>query len=173
MRLFILSFLFLFGCSHHQNMPKESNVEIVKDFKGNRWANIYFSAQPSQAEMEKLKEAGFSAVINLRQKNENNYQESWERKIVRSQGLNYYNIPMSMKTDLNDEFIDSITSKVVKHRKDGKVLIHCSSGNRVAIWLGAHFKKDHGFSNEKSLELAKELGLTKEDAEGKLRSYLK
>jgi len=173
MRILFLSVLFLFSCSHHEKLPKESNVQVVKELKGNRWANLYFSGQPNQAEIKELKAAGFATVINLRQKKEKKYNESWESALVRSEGLNYYNVPVSMKTEINDEFIDSITSKVGKHRKEGKVLIHCSSGNRVALWLGAHFKKDHGFSNELSFELAKELGLTKEDVQDKLRAYLR
>ena len=49
---------------------------------------------------------------------------------------------------ITNEYVEMITSKVMKHRKDRKILIHCSLGNRVAIWLGA-YKKNHKFSNKK------------------------
>ena len=97
MRFLLLCSIFLMGCSHHNhdNSPKESNVEIVEELKGNRWDNIYFSKQPSQTEMKKLKKAGFATVVNLRQKVEKDYKESWESEIVKTEGLNYYNIPTS------------------------------------------------------------------------------
>ncbi len=173
--MLLLSALFLFGCSHHDHdsLPKESNVEIVENLQGNRWDNIYFSGQPAHEDLKKLKAAGFSAVINLRSENEKGHDEVLESKTVESLGLKYYNIPMSMKTELSDKFLDSITSKVVENRKEGKVLIHCSSGNRVGLWLGAHLKKDHQFSDEKSLTLAKELGINRDHVEERLKSYLK
>ena len=66
-----------------------------------------------------------------------------------------------------------MTTAVKKHRKKGKVLIHCASGNRVGVWLGGHFHKDHGFSKEESLALAKKLGLTQEQAIANVKKYLK
>ncbi|MFT6069321.1 MAG: protein tyrosine phosphatase (PTP) superfamily phosphohydrolase (DUF442 family) [Bacteriovoracaceae bacterium] len=163
------------SCAQHEpkNMPNESNVEIVEGLIGNRWANIYFSSQPNTEQMKRLKKSGFASVVNLRQKSEKGYNESREAKVLQNEGLHYYNIPLTMKTELNDEFIDSITSKVVKHRAEGKVLIHCSSGNRVALWLGAHFKKDHSFTDELSLNLSKSLGLTNTEAQERLETYLR
>jgi len=169
--LFICA-LFL-GCAHHhEKMPKESDIAISKSLQGHRWGNIYFSGQPDQKTLKALKRKGFKTVINLREKREGAYQEPWERKLVTTQGLNYYNLPFSMKNEMTDEYISLVTSKIKEHRKEGKILVHCSSGNRVGVWLGAHFKKDHGFSNEKSMTLAKELGLKKEKAQRKLNNYL-
>jgi hypothetical protein len=74
--------------------------------------------------------------------------------------MNYYNIPFDSKNAMIDYYIMTVTSKVMKHKDEGKMLTPCSSKNKVALWLGAHFKKDHKFSNEKSLRLAKILGLT-------------
>jgi len=169
----LLILLFTFSCAHQDHkLPKESNVNIVKNLDGNRWGNIYFSGQPSDISLNNLKAKGFKTVINLRAKKEGRYLESHERMVLKKYNLNYYNIPLLMNKDMTDDYISSVTSKIMKHKKEGKILVHCSSGNRVAIWLGGHFKKDHGFSNEKSLSLAKELGLTKEVAEKKLLSYL-
>ena len=168
-----LSLIFV-SCSHHSGeLPKESNVKVTKSLKGNRWGNIYFSGQPNAKSLKSLKKSGFATVINLRKKTEGRYVESWEAGVVKNQGLNYYNVPFDMSVPLSDEYITSVTSKIMKHKKEGKILVHCSSGNRVAIWLGGHFKKDHGFSNKKSLELAKELGLNKRGAENKLDAYLR
>lgn len=171
-------FLILYSsCStHHKNSkkrhPKESNVTIVENFQGHRWSNIYFSGQPNQKSIKSLKQEGFSAVINLRQTSESNYSEKWEKDLVMKQGLAYYHHPFNMSSELTDDYINQVTKSIVKNRKKGKVLVHCSSGNRVGVWLGAHFKKDHGFSNQESLKLAEELGLQKAAAINKLKSYL-
>jgi rhodanese-related sulfurtransferase len=58
------------------------------------------------------------------------------------------NVPYGEDVKITNEYVEMITSKVMKHRKDRKILIHCSLGNRVAIWLGA-YKKNHKFSNKK------------------------
>ncbi len=167
----ILSLFFLGACAH-KNYPEESNVQITKDLVGNRWGNIYFSKQPSKANLESLNANKFKTVINLREKKEKGYNESWERRIAKEQQLNYYNIPFSMKNEMSDEYVEQVTSIVMKHRKEGKTLIHCSSGNRVGVWLGAHLKKDHKLSNKESLSLAKKLGLTNKKAIKKLENYL-
>ncbi|MCB9091416.1 MAG: dual specificity protein phosphatase family protein [Halobacteriovoraceae bacterium] len=165
-----LNFLSYAHCSDES--LAHSNIEISKNFEGNRWDNIYFSGQPSEETLQDLQKNGFKTIINLRNKQEGDYKESWEKALASKQGFHYYNIPFSMDKDLDDNYIEKITSLVSKHRKEGKVLIHCSSGNRVAVWLGGHFKKDHHFSNEKSFELATKLGLKKDAAKEKLKKYL-
>lgn len=170
--IILISFLLITSCAHTKKDPSRSNVEVTKTLKGHSYGSIFFSAQPNKSELKSLKKNGFVAVINLRGKKEKKYSEAWERKLVKSEGINYYNIPFSMKKEMTNEYIDAVTSKILAHRKDGKVLVHCSSGNRVAIWLGAHFQKDHGLSADEALAKAKTMGLTKAKAEDKLKSYL-
>lgn len=172
----ILLIVFGLSCSHHQdeeNTPNESNVGITKSLRGHRWGNIYFSAQPKIDDVNSLHQYGFKTVINLRNKNEPNHHEDFESLTLRKNGINYYNVPFANNGPLTDRYIDAVTSKVMQHRHNGKILIHCSSGNRVAIWLGGHFQKDHKFTKEKSLKLARQLGLNKAGAEKKLLEYLK
>ena len=171
----ILAFCVLAGCgtiNSKKKHPTEENIKITDTLRANRYGNIYFSAQPDKASLKQLKDKGFRTVINLRGKEEGAYKESDERKKIKSEGLNYYNIPFDMKKKLTREYVKSVTKKVVKHRSEGKVLVHCSSGNRVGVWLGAHFKDDHKLSDEESVDLAKELGLNNPKAISKLRSYL-
>lgn len=170
--LLIFSFLLITSCAHSHKDPSQTNIQVTKTLKGHSYGSIYFSQQPNEEELLSLKDNGFVAVINLREKKEPKYDESWEKKIIKSQGINYYNIPFSMKTELDDAYIDAVTSKILDHRKNGKVLVHCSSGNRVAIWLGAHFKKDHGLTSDEALDKAKSMGLTKAMAQKKLEGYL-
>tara|TARA_R110002072_G_scaffold534_2_gene3554 strand:+ start:96526 stop:97092 length:567 start_codon:yes stop_codon:yes gene_type:complete len=171
--LLILMTLILVSCSHHgRSTPEKTNVEITKNLTANSWGDIYFSAQPSNSDFKELQKEGFKTIINLRGKVEGDYKESRERKIIKKLGMNYYNVPFNKNDKMTDEYVEQVTSKVMENRQEGKVLIHCSSGNRVALWLGSHFKKDHGFSNERSLELAKKLGLTNIGVQKKLEAYL-
>jgi protein tyrosine phosphatase (PTP) superfamily phosphohydrolase (DUF442 family) len=117
-----------------------------------------------------LKQQGFEAVINLRGPSE--HDESEEKKLVTSYGMTYKNIPFSSSSVLNDEFIDEVTNAVSEQQKKGKVLVHCSSGNRVGIWAGGHFYKDHSYSKVKSLRMAKKLGAKKTESLEKVSKYL-
>lgn len=167
----LVSILFT-SCSiydkHVNNL--ERNVSIGKDLKAHSYQNIYFSAQPKMSDFSSLREQGFTTIINLRNKNE--YKESVERKTVRNLAMNYYNIPFNKNTQLTDNYIEKVTNALKESRSNGKVLIHCSSGNRVGIWLGGHFHKDHGQSKKDSIEIAKKLGLNKSKALAKLSRYL-
>lgn len=170
--LFLITFNLLIGGCTHPNLKTQPNIKITENLSGSQYGDIYFSAQPTEADFLKLKNNGFVAVINLREKKEQDYLESWEKDLVNQQGIAYYNIPFSMKSDMNNDYIDSVTTKVKKHMKDGKVLIHCSSGNRVGIWVGAHFMKDHGYSKDEAMKVAKDAGLNQPNAEKKLQLYL-
>lgn len=168
----LLAGLLTFGCAHGHKAKPESNVQVTKSLKGNKYANLYFSGQPSGKAIKELKDAGFAAVINMRAKTEGKYQEYWEEGAVKNEDMAYYNFPYSMSEEITSEYVDSVTEAVVRNRKNGKVLVHCGSGNRVALWLGAHFNKDHGYSKEQSIEVAKKLGMTSEKVEKKLVKYL-
>jgi protein tyrosine phosphatase (PTP) superfamily phosphohydrolase (DUF442 family) len=159
------------GCAHHGTKVK-TNINVTKILMGHNYGNIYFSAQPKERDLLELKKKGFAAVINMRGKEEGKYLESWERGIVKKQGIAYYNIPFSMKSKLTNDYISTLTSKILDHRKEGKVLVHCSSGNRVAVWIGGHFLKDHEYSKDDAMKIAKQLGLTNAKAEKILQSYL-
>lgn len=164
--------LFLFSCSSHTIKKNDlhEDVIIAGKLKGSQYRDIYFSGQPKNTDYKKLSENGFKTVINLRSKDE--YKEEVEQWLVEKKyKMNYYNIAFEKNMELNDSFIDNVTSAVKKHRKEGKTLIHCSTGNRVGAWLAAHFHKDHKMSKEESLETAKKMGLTKEKAIKKVEHY--
>jgi len=145
------------------------NITIGESLNANRFSNIYFSGQPKKKDLLRLKEQGFKTIINLRGPKE--YDENVERQLISEEGLSYYNIPFYADANLSDEYIQKVTQTVMKHRKDGKLLIHCSAGDRVGVWLAGHFYKDHKFSQDKSLEMAKKLGLNNPQAITKVRNY--
>jgi protein tyrosine phosphatase (PTP) superfamily phosphohydrolase (DUF442 family) len=156
---------------NQQTNPVETNVTVGAKLKANRYKNLYFAGQPEMNEFKQLKKEGFATIVNLRLTSEKMQEK--EPSAVKATGMNYYNIPFDIKATLTDNFINKITTTVVKHRKEGKVLVHCSSGNRVAIWLGAHFLLDHAYDKEQAFKMAQTLGLNKEKSTKKLQDYLK
>lgn len=167
--LILLSFFIVSACASQPKLIEEK-VRIGDQLTASRYSNLYFSGQPTMKDIEALKKQGFAAVINLRHKSE--YNEAEEAKAVTSNNMTYKNVAFSKNTDLSDLLISKITEAVVKNRSKGKVLVHCSSGNRVGVWLGGHFHKDHQYSKDKSRKVARKLGLQDERALEKLDRYL-
>lgn len=169
--LAILSLLFLISCSHHKNKKMiQNDIQIGRDLKANSYSDIYFSSQPKEKDFEALKTQNFKTIINLRSPTE--YDQKSEEYVVKKLGMTYINIPFSKDMSLNDKYISKVTKEVMSNREKGKILIHCSTGNRVGIWLGGHFYKDHGLTKDESLTIAKKLGLKKDKAIKKLELYL-
>ena len=113
-----------------------------------------------------------TSVINLRTAVEGNYDASIEKQRAEAAGLNYTHTPVKGGAPLTDQRIDEITQAIAKNRSLGKTLVHCSSGNRVALWSGGHFFKDHGVSKEDAYKIALKVGLTKETLQKNLNQYL-
>lgn len=173
--IFILLFS-LVSCGHSDKKDssdaKEMNVPITIDLVGGRLGSLYFSGQPTKKDLTSLNKANVKTVINLRSPKEDDKMAKAEEALLKKQGIHYYNIPFDMSKKLTDQYVAEVTSKVRQHEKEGRVLIHCSSGSRAAAWLGAHLYKNQNFSKDKSIKIAQELGLKNAKAEGKLRDYL-
>ena len=167
--LLILLAVSLVSCSTIE-LDKTKSLIIGQDLQASRIENKYFSSQPKQEDLKKLKTQGFKTIINLR--NPNEYDEAMEKETAKKLGLTYINLVFPSKLELNDGYVDKVYQTIKEHQDKGKLLVHCSSGNRVAIWLGAHFFKHHKFSKEESISTAKELGLTKKKAHKALESYI-
>src|SRR5262244_1955330 len=93
---------------------------------------ICTGGQPTMAELEKLKQEGVRAIINLRRPSEYNAEE--EAAKARELGLRYVNIPVDSsepKDALVDEFLKGTDDQLNR-----PAFIHCGSANRVgAFWM--------------------------------------
>ncbi len=178
LKMILLLFVFLVsGCSHLQVSDKvDEQIEhidhLISGFSATRYSNIYFSGQPPLDSFDKLKALGFQNIVNLRTSNEGNYDEKTEAQRVKEAGLNYTHIPVRGSAPLTDQKIEEITQAIVKNRSLGKTLVHCSSGNRVALWAGGQFYKDHGVSKEDAQKIARQIGLTKVSLQENLKNFL-
>ena len=170
--LILCSFLVACASNSYKASPTkvEENIPIGVSLKANRYDNIYFSGQPSLLDIRKMKKQGFTHIINLRESSE--HDEKAERLLAKSLDIKYTQKPFIGKKPLTDEYIDSVTQAVKAHRHEGKTLIHCGSGNRAGVWAGGHFYKDHKYSKNQSVVIAKKMGMKREKPLLKLQDYL-
>lgn len=157
--------------THGQNEVKQiQKVQITDTLAGSHYKDIYFSQQPEFTDFDELKKQGFAHVISLRTPAE--YDQQAEQAKLESLGIAFTNVPFASTDSLTDAHIAKVTQAVMAHRAQGKTLVHCSSGNRVALWVGGHFYKDHHVTPSQAVEAAVIAGMTKAPIEAKLNTYL-
>jgi len=113
------------------------------------------AGQPSTEALKKLKEQGFTTVINLRTETEPGVKE--EEAIVKGQGLNYVWVPVTAAT-FSQQQVDQV-AKVLDDPKAGAVLFHCGSASRVgAVWTVIQAQR--GKSYEEAESEGRKIGLS-------------
>ena len=100
-----------------------------------------------------------------------NYKEAFEKTNVEKVGMKYINIPFPKDLNLTKDYVAKVHKRVKDHEDNGKILIHCSTGNRASMWLGAEFHEYEGYTEEESLKMSKQMGLNKDKAVDALRAY--
>jgi len=116
---------------------------------------ICTGGQPTMAELEKLKQEGVRAIINLRRPSEYNAEEEAAR--ASELGLRYVNIPVdsSAPQDVQVEHFLKATDDPANR----PAFIHCMSAGRVgAFWMVRRVLRD-GWSIEKAEEEARKIGM--------------
>ncbi|WP_414569460.1 beta-lactamase hydrolase domain-containing protein [Nostoc sp. CCY 9925] len=121
-----------------------------------------FIGQPSAEEFQKLPEAGFKSVINLRSSKEEGFLKN-EQRSTEAVGLNYVNIPLR-PDGLNDEIIDQILVEIDQLPKP--MLSHCKSGLRAATAVLIYIAIHKGLSPEEAFAKGKELGFDYDEKPG-------
>ncbi|RYG71085.1 phosphatase [bacterium] len=114
---------------------------------------ITIGGRPDAAELENLKARGFRTIINLLTEDEPNYGH--EEQQVEDLGLDYSAVPVS--PDLLDDLAVNRFSQAILS-SDGPVAVHCKSGGRAGVMTLLHLAVSHGWSLEKTLEKAEEIG---------------
>lgn len=150
-----------------EKVPALETCEIGK-VKTFRFGDVYLAGQPSEEELAKFKTAGVKQVINLRLEGENKAYD--EKKVIEGLGMVYHNPAFNSAATLTPEIFAQVRKLLSK--KDGAVLLHCASANRVgAIWL-AHRVLDDKVSYEQALEEAKKVGMNAETYEATVKAYI-
>lgn len=114
------------------------------------------SGQPDEAVLEAIAAEGFALVIDFRRESEARGIE--EQGIVERLGMAYANVPVSVPDGVSFENAAKLDSLIAQ--SDGRVFLHCSTGNRAAAMLALR-EKMLGASDEEALAVGKSAGLTR------------
>lgn len=165
-RIFItfLLMVLLSSCSMGKFSPLPVKVaETATGYKMKQYGKIYIGAQPKAVDFIKLRQEGFVAVVNLRNhKEDGKYNEKWERNNSLLSGMSYYHVGFDPKKDkISKAFVNKIKVPVNIEKEKGKVLIHCASGNRAAMWVAANEYLNLKATPEQAKKVGISLGVKK------------
>lgn len=113
------------------------------------------ASQPTPEQLKQLANAGVKHVINLRDKNEMDWNEA---ELVTSLGMKYYSLPISGAQDISVENAQKL-STIMAELKGEPMLLHCASSNRegALIAISAH---GEGLNIESALAKGKHWGMS-------------
>ena len=167
------------GGPHHQHKGKRKAAVTEADISAARtWGkaenvvqvkHLYFSAQPDATGIKAAKDAGVEVVINLRHSEEMDWDEA---AAVKEAGLTYYQVPITGDGPGFDQSSMQRISALVKKHHQQPLWLHCSSGNRASAWLAVHLAQDHHMDIDQSIALAQKVGLTSDELEKRVRTYV-
>jgi protein tyrosine phosphatase (PTP) superfamily phosphohydrolase (DUF442 family) len=116
-----------------------------------------------------LKARGVTAVLNARLDGE--ADSAADRKFLDEQGIRFLQCPVGREPDART--LDAFRAAFrALPRSPGAVLLHCSSGNRVAGALYAAWVLDEGMEPGAALALAKRAGLRNPATEAAVKAYV-
>jgi protein tyrosine phosphatase (PTP) superfamily phosphohydrolase (DUF442 family) len=114
------------------------------------------AGQPEQEHLERLAEAGYRTVLDIRTLEEDpGFDES---ETVRNAGMEYVNMPLEVKPEaFTDEVFDRARELLADpdHRP---ILVHCASAVRVAPLLIPYLILDEGRSSDEAVKIASQVG---------------
>lgn len=147
----IISLIILFA------MPIAAQQEEIPPIRNFLKVNDEFctGGQPRLEHLQKLKDEGVKAIINLRQPSEHRAAE--EEAKAKELGLRYFNIPFVFGEPKDEQATEFL--KITDDPKNRPAFIHCASAIRVgAFWMIRRALRD-GFTIEAAEEEAKKVGL--------------
>jgi uncharacterized protein (TIGR01244 family) len=119
-------------------------------------SRFHVSAQPSAEALTKLPAAGVRTVINLRPASET--PDLDEKSVVEKAGMAYRSLPIAGAAGLTRENVTAF-DRLLSEAGEGKVLMHCASGNRVGAMMALRARWLQGKSAEEALAIGRSTGL--------------
>lgn len=112
-------------------------------------------AQPRLEHLQKLKDEGVKAIINLRVPTEHRAAE--EEEMAKKLGLRYYNIPVVFADPKEEQVTEFL--KITDDKENRPAFVHCAGAIRVgAFWMIRRVLRD-GWTIEDAETEAKKIGL--------------
>lgn len=147
-----------------ENIDEQSlslkNLKVVDD-------KILSGGQPSLQDLKVLKTMGVTRIVNLRTTGE--FDEFDEAAEVKKLGLEYHTIEVNGGDGVNLENASELDRLLASTQ--GRVLVHCGSGNRVGALFAVRAGAIQGKDVEQAIQLGKAAGLTR--LEEKAKTVLK
>ena len=136
----------------HEIVPGMANA-------GQPLQEVATAGQPEQEDFERLAEAGYKTVVDLRTPEEPRGLD--EPEVVRRAGMEYTNIPVGHER-VDDDAFERFRELMADpgHRP---TLVHCSSANRVGALLIPYLILDEGKAPEDAVRMASEVGLRSDE----------
>ncbi len=151
------------------------DAKTATGYEMKQYGKVYIGGQPSTVDFIKLRQEGFVAVVNLRVHKEDKnkrYNEKWERNNSLLSGMSYYHVDFDPKEDkVSNAFVNKLKVPVNIESAKGKVLIHCATGNRAAMWVAANAYLNKNATSEQARAVGVSLGLKKKPLE-RLNEFL-
>ncbi len=119
-------------------------------------SNRFSSAQPSQAQLQALADAGVKHIVSLRPVSELDWDE---QAVVESLGMTFHRVPVDVPNGINQNNAESL-SQVLANIGDESALLHCASGNRVGAMVALKHGADTG-DIETAVTLGQAWGMTR------------
>jgi protein tyrosine phosphatase (PTP) superfamily phosphohydrolase (DUF442 family) len=106
---------------------------------------ISTSGQPSPAELQMIKTAGFDAIINLAPHNAENALDD-EVGVVAGLGLEYIHIPVDFKNPTDSDFSSFVNTMADMEGRE--VWVHCAANMRVSAFIYRYRRQVLGVDRE-------------------------
>ncbi len=110
--------------------------------------------QPDEAVLEAIAAAGFTLVVDFRGEDEDRGID--EKEIVERLGMSYVNVPVDVPDGVN--FDNAATLNQLIEKNDGRVFLHCGSGNRAGAMFALR-ESLLGADDEEAVAAGKAAGL--------------
>lgn len=118
----------------------------------------FAGGQPTREELARLAREGVRTVINLRAPGEPvDYDEPAEAERL---GMRYASMPIAGAGDLDRERVQRFGQMLDEASREGGVLIHCASSNRVGAMVALDEALNRGRPLDAALERGRAAGLT-------------
>lgn len=117
----------------------------------------YAGGQPTPDDLARLAREGVRTVINLRAPHEPvEYDEAAEAARL---GLRYVALPVAGPADLHREQVERFGRALDEARREGGVLVHCATSNRVGALVALDAVLNRGRPLAEALERGRAAGL--------------
>lgn len=130
-------------------------------------SRLHVSAQPSAEALVKLPSAGVRTIINLRPASET--PDLDEKSVVEKAGMKYHSLPVAGAAGLTRQNVAAF-DRLLAEAGEGKVLMHCASGNRVGAMMALRARWIQGKSADEALAIGRGSGL--KGLEGDVKTLL-